>query len=165
MLPGPRPRGGLWRAAHQCALSGGTRCRAGRCAAARAAALLPANAPRLPEAEEPARVGVAARDVSRAVDRPRRTAGYLGCRLHVRAEGRGRRRYLRALRDQHQLGLSVPGRGAHAARRGNIAAFARPSVFAVSSLNHAVTLRAYSPRLVAELPTTAQGAATRGASA
>jgi hypothetical protein len=61
------------------------------------------------------------------------SSGHLGCGLHVRAEGRGRRRYLRALRDQHQLGLSVSGRGAHAARRGNIAAFARPSVVAVSS--------------------------------
>src|SRR5262249_55284600 len=129
---GTRRRGGFGGSAHQATFRTASRCGAGRGAAPRPAALLPADTPRLPEAKEPARVRVAARDVPRAVDRPRGAPGHLGCRLHVRAEGHGRPRHVCALRDQHQLGLSVPGRGTPATRRGNIAAFARPSVVAVS---------------------------------
>src|SRR5262245_25273198 len=73
---------------------------------------------------------MAPRDVSHAVDRPRGAPGHLGCRLYVRAEERGRRRYLRAMRDQYQLGLSIPGRGARAACRGHVAAPARESAIA-----------------------------------
>src|SRR5262249_56071691 len=137
LVPGAGPASGLWRAARQRAVSGGAWCCAGRCAAARAAALLSADASRLPKAERPARVGVAARNVSRAVDRPRGAPRHLGCGLHVRAEGRVRRGHLRTLRDKHQLRVSVPRPGPHSARRGNTATFARPPIVSVSRRTNA----------------------------
>lgn len=96
------------RAVDQCAAPRARRCQTGRSTGARTATLLSTHPSGLPAAEGEVGNGVGAGAVSPPGNRRRFTPGNLGCGLSLRPEDPDRRGHVRALRNQCELGVSVP---------------------------------------------------------